>query len=989
MDVADDSFDFRATIVDRCSEAFGYAVLIFGADCVTTNATRHLTLGIYVLYTIGNVRNDFRLFILRGLSLLLFWFRFYSSSFSLLSIWGVFLISKMALMTFGNASLWVTIPGVRFDAYSIVIGNLELAAYLTTWVLLSFISTLTKTLLSPFRGLSPFFQALLTTAAAQLVLAFYINGSMSRILAGIRHVFSRSQQKVNVPKAVPVPTSPYKYSRSLTSGMEIRLLKLHPRANSDEVCCEVVYHALGKLLDYEAISYTWGDTSGKATIVIDDQILETSGKVSEILQSLRYTWKPRLLWIDFICINQDDTDEKNHQVQLMRHIYHRAVTVVVWLSPLPDTPEAVDLLMEISRRSRLEGLTGQQGFYIYGQRNQRSRVLSLARFLANDYFNRLWVVQEIASARKIKVLCGNQAIEWDDLRSILQFLGNPEMSRSLQRTEEMDIISCNQDSLSHGRTICHTKACMEEGTSYSLAYVLHSFRTFKCKDPRDKVFSLLGLIRNADHPLILPDYHKAEVQVYKDVARYVFTVEQTSRKLFALAVAGIGYYRRLAELPSWVPDWASNMRRKDDQGGEENLDEPLPASNQNVFSYQVQTISNYGNGNDIMRPDQPHFEVSTVDLGYRAALNTESQIDLLDDNILAIQGFLVDEIDSLTAVFDLPFDEDMCISHTEMTLAHMTWFTEAEALAARAPLPYPTGEDIEDIVWRTLTGNRLLQSNDRNFVRPAPPEYANVYREFKAASSQVQEVLDLVGLRVISEVRDISAELLVNTANGKPISELWMQVVCGRSGHPEIWKLISHGTKFADGSGNLPDFPETSGDAQFWYKKCFEFFENEDTRVLGEHFTRLFQLFSPPKLQEELANLLPNRLHSPDGLMHQNASKYDEIKVIEEEVLNRTSNYSQLISRFSEGLRISFERRLCLTKNGYIGLVPPLTQVGDRVCILFGGDAPYLIRPDDGSMLNESAESLSCQLVGECYIHGIMDGEMMHLAGKDIWFHLR
>ncbi|KAI1633258.1 heterokaryon incompatibility protein-domain-containing protein [Biscogniauxia mediterranea] len=989
MDVADDSFDFRATIVDRCSEAFGYAVLIFGADCVTSNAMRRLVLGIYVLYTTLGIKNDLRLFIIRGLSLILFWFCFYNPSFSLLSIWGVFLITKMALMTFGNASIWVTLPGVRFDAYSIVTGNLELATYSITWVLLSLLSTATQTLLSPFWGLSPFFQALLATAAVQLVLTFFITGFVSRMLAGRRLVFSQSQQNVDASKAVALPTSPYKYSRRLTSGMEIRLLKLYPSADSDEIRCQVVYHPLEKLLDYEAISYTWGDTTGKTTIVVDDQILETSVKVSEMLQSLRYTWKPRMLWIDFICINQDDTDEKNHQVQLMRHIYHRAVTVVVWLNPLPDTPEAVDLLMEISRRSRLDGLTGQQGFSIYGQRSQRSRVLSLARFLANDYFNRLWVVQEIASARKIKVLCGTQAIEWDDLRSILQFLGNPEMARSLQRTEDMDIVSCNQDSLSHGRTICYTKAYMAEGNSYSLAYVLHSFRTFKCKDPRDKVFSLLGLIRGADHPLILPDYHKDEVQVYKDVARYVFTVEQTSRKLLALAVAGIGHYRRLGELPSWVPDWASNMRRKEHQGEEEDLTELLPTSNQNVFSYQVQTISNYGNSRDIMRPNQSHFEISTIDLGYRAALDTEPQIELVNDNILAIRGFLVDEIDSLTGVFGLPFDKDMCISHTEMTLGYTAWFTEAEALAARAPLPYHTGEDIEDIVWRTLTGNRLLQSDDRSVVRPAPPEYANVYREFKTASIQVQEVLDLVGLRVVSEVRDISAELLINTANGRSICESWMQIVCGRSGHPETWKLISHGTKFADGNGNLPDFPEISGDAQFWRKKCLEFFENEDTRVIGEHFIRLFQLFSPPKLQEELANLQPNQLHSPDGVTNQNTSQYDEIKAIEDDVNRRISNYPQVVSRFSDGLRMSFERRLCLTKNGYIGLVPPLTQVGDRVCILFGGDAPYLIRPEDGDMLNESAKSISCQLVGECYIHGIMDGEMMHLAGNDKWFHLK
>ncbi|KAI5922400.1 heterokaryon incompatibility protein-domain-containing protein [Camillea tinctor] len=985
MDVADDSFESRAAIVDRCSEAFGYAVLVFGADCITSNATRQIILGLYILYAIWNTSVDLRLSIIRGLSLFLFWFYFYGTAFSLLSIWGVFLITKMALMTFGNAALWVTIPGVRFDTYSIVVGNLELATYLTTWILLSLISTLIKFLLSPLRELSPLFWAIIATVAVQLVLSFFTVGPVTRVFIGLRYVFS---QNADSPKAVTAPTSEFTYSRRLISGMEIRLLKLYPGDNGDGIRCEVVHHQLERLLDYEAISYTWGNTNEKIAIVIDNQIFETSVKLAGMLRSLRYTWKPRMLWIDFMCINQDDTDEKSHQVQLMRHIYHRAVSVVMWLEPLPDTAEALDLLVEICRRTQLGGLTEQEGSYVYGQQSQRPRVLSLARFLANDYFNRLWVVQEIASARKIKVICGDQAIEWDHLKLILKFFGNPEMMRSLQRTDDIDIISCNQDSVRHGLTICYTKAYMSKGASYSLAYVLSSFRSFKCKDPRDKVFSLLGLIRSADHPLILPDYRKDEVQVYKDVARYIFTVEQTSRKLVALAVAGIGHYRRLGKLPSWVPDWASNMRQKHHQDEEISQAEQLPASNQNMFSYLVQTINNFGNSNDIMWSNRTHFETPTIKHGYRAALDTEPRIELIEHDIIGIKGFLVDEINSLTAVFDLPFDENMRISHTKMTMAQMAWFKEAEALVAKAH-PHRTSENIEDIVWRTLIGDRVFGSDDSSIVRPAPCEYANVYREFKAAASQTQEVLDLVGIQVVSEVRDISLEILMNTSSGKSISELWLKILCGRSGHPEIWKLIAHGTKFAEGSGRLPDFPDISGDAQFWYNKCFEFLEHEDTRRIGARFTGLFQLFTPPNLQDELNSSQANIIRSPNEQNQHNTSHCDEVNAMEEEIFKRTSNYPQLVSKFSEGLRMSFERRLCLTKKGYVGLVPPLTEIGDRVCILFGGDAPYLIRPEEGCALNQSAKSLNCQLVGECYVHGMMDGEMMHLAGNDTWFHLK
>ncbi|KAI0434618.1 hypothetical protein F5Y09DRAFT_356200 [Xylaria sp. FL1042] len=231
----------------------------------------------------------------------------------------------------------------------------------------------------------------------------------------------------------------------------------------------------------------------------------------------------------------------------MRHIYYRAVSVIIWLDPSPDTTIAIDLVIEISLS---RGLTGVQGAHLYGQRDQQYRLLALARLIGNEYFNRLWVVQEIASARKIQVLCGDKSIRWDDLAFVLRFMGNPEMLRSLQRTEEMGVVACDQDSLRHANTILTTKMSVSSGISSSLAVVLCNFRSLKCKDPRDKVFGILGLVRSTDHPLMHPDYNKSEIQVYKDVAKYVFTVENTSRNLLALPFAGVGHCRRLQELPS-------------------------------------------------------------------------------------------------------------------------------------------------------------------------------------------------------------------------------------------------------------------------------------------------------------------------------------------------------------------------------------------------------------------------------------------------------
>ena len=114
--------------------------------------------------------------------------------------------------------------------------------------------------------------------------------------------------------------------------------------------------------------------------------------------------------------------------------------------------------------------------------------------------------------------------------------------------------------------------------------------------------------------------------------------------------------------------------------------------------------------------------------------------------------------------------------------------------------------------------------------------------------------------------------------------------------------------------------------------------------------------------------------------------------------------------QLSVGLRVAYERRFCVTKKGYVGLVPPLTVIGDRLCLFFGGDTPFLVRPTapttttDATIKNEhvvveedadasgsaapAVETLRCELVGECYVHGMMDGEMMGQGFKTVRFHL-
>jgi hypothetical protein len=79
----------------------------------------------------------------------------------------------------------------------------------------------------------------------------------------------------------------------------------------------------------------------------------------------------------------------------------------------------------------------------------------------------------------------------------------------------------------------------------------------------------------------------------------------------------------------------------------------------------------------------------------------------------------------------------------------------------------------------------------------------------------------------------------------------------------------------------------------------------------------------------------------------------------------------------------AYGRRFCMTARGYMSLVPPNSKAGDVVCVLFGSQTPFVLRPESErrSEPMETVDSLGIYtLVGECYVNGMMDGEMLAIG---------
>jgi hypothetical protein len=176
-----------------------------------------------------------------------------------------------------------------------------------------------------------------------------------------------------------------------------------------EIHCEIKHVKRDDELSYEALSYTWRDPHKTAEISIGDTLHSVRRNLWEAMCSLsrsKFTSFPRYLWIDALCINQNDTRERNHQVAQMGRIYRQAKTVLVWLGA--DTqrtqsslqPYHVYLLLSIPPRNQVSLIQDLQARC--SSRYSRIR-WSFTRHLYNqEYWTRPWIIQEVVLAANIK-----------------------------------------------------------------------------------------------------------------------------------------------------------------------------------------------------------------------------------------------------------------------------------------------------------------------------------------------------------------------------------------------------------------------------------------------------------------------------------------------------------------------------------------------------------------------------------------------------------
>jgi hypothetical protein len=176
--------------------------------------------------------------------------------------------------------------------------------------------------------------------------------------------------------------------------------------------------------DYNTLSYTWGDPTNTRIIYVNDQEFAVTINLEAALRVLRnkYASEPRLhLWVDAICINQNDTDERNLQVKRMGEIYSQAFRVDVWLGEfsdetLPDRLRATAALIEKHGASeQIHSVLEHPGIRSHPPYRE---------VFKQPYLKRLWVIQEILlGSDKTIVWFGTWEAPWSTLDIFVGFLG--------------------------------------------------------------------------------------------------------------------------------------------------------------------------------------------------------------------------------------------------------------------------------------------------------------------------------------------------------------------------------------------------------------------------------------------------------------------------------------------------------------------------------------------------------------------------------------
>ncbi|KAG6118132.1 hypothetical protein E4U14_007178 [Claviceps sp. LM454 group G7] len=821
---------------------------------------------------------------------------------------------------------------------------------------------------------------------------------------------------------------PYQY-RPLQKG-EIRLLRLDATNGSEQLLSgSIIHHKLVNPiyrhpkdtaaaflehpLPYEALSYHWGgDNRALCEVLIHDDdgnksVLKITTTLHSILCRLVSKDQQLVIWADAICINQINSStnlEKGEQIQLMPDIYRTAARVQIYLGDESvDLPAALQLLSTIADYSEhlddfahAEGEIGldlalQNGFILPPPDDERWP--ALRAFFCRPWFRRVWVIQEFVYATEVRVICGDLEIDWHrlwlaskayvsnrnliyqgygmDMLSVFSsrvnvhrealegaialhritdlrlramgYMSSPYMVYNIGDGEPANMtglsIRKNLDAIKGFEKFARNSLLSDRSQGKTFPYgrsplldLLHNTSNFQATKPIDRLYALLGLADDADG--YKPIYSAEETTAVVST-RFAAAFIENGHLQRVLASAGIrSNTSSPGEAPSWVPDWTKVQYAQDKLIGFTLISAIGDALEQRNTQRREQRAAT--EKNDAPESGDASLSAGPPNAGSNYA-PAEQDPPAAQKEDLAAQEVKAEPSKATTeaapklynasantvSVFSgNVFRGQLTIRATllgQITLVLpgklMLPCLQYENMILKMGTQYVTGEPMVEALWRTLIGNRTMHGD------LAPPEFATQYEAMKAYDQiLIMKAFILICIAIFAAIPIVvlAIRLLPVLAHVGIVTALfWMQYL--------------------------------------YLKPALGFL------VLLPVFRWLYIWVLVPTLLALLWFLL-TRWYAMEML--ESFAKMGCSTAL------TTSTLPADCAAYASSLAITVNRHaLCVTREHLMGLVPLLAKQGDLIVVMHGCDVPYVIR--------HTQEQGYYQLVGEAYVHGVMNGEAM------------
>jgi len=305
---------------------------------------------------------------------------------------------------------------------------------------------------------------------------------------------------------------------------------------------------IASLLPYVAVSHRWEQHAPSSALRMNHLRINTTRNIKACLERLGQRLdprRPRYIWIDSICVNQQDLQERSKQVALMSTIYRTATYVAIWLGESDESSKLAIRSLRLAAHSQNSVMTANR---------LCDEIIPLLR---KEYFTRLWIVQEILLASKLVLMTGDQEVRWAELTEVIRNLCELSLPRSPAHSPSHRIAGSAVVTLIHARHANGRSMKEQVDPADVLFDILRRHATAGCSDVRDKVFGLLSIEHMGGRVGLRAEYAISS----QELLLRILTTTQNSRRRSRL-MAESAFLQSLLNVEACSEDYQQWLRAR-------------------------------------------------------------------------------------------------------------------------------------------------------------------------------------------------------------------------------------------------------------------------------------------------------------------------------------------------------------------------------------------------------------------------------------------